>query len=55
MKNIVIDRPGGYRQLTLREDQAPSPRENEVLEKVADAHRVLESGTTVGKIILKPS
>jgi NADPH:quinone reductase-like Zn-dependent oxidoreductase len=33
----------------------PAPLQRFPLEKVADAHRALESGTTVGKIILKPS
>jgi NADPH:quinone reductase-like Zn-dependent oxidoreductase len=37
MKKIVIERPGGYRRLTLREDQAPTPGENEVLVEVSAA------------------
>jgi NADPH:quinone reductase-like Zn-dependent oxidoreductase len=33
----------------------PAPLQRFPLEKVADAHRALESGATVGKLIVKPS
>jgi NADPH:quinone reductase-like Zn-dependent oxidoreductase len=33
----------------------PAPLQRFPLENVADAHRALESGTTAGKLILKPS
>jgi len=37
MKKIVIERPGGYRQLTLRELPVPTPGEDEVLVEVSAA------------------
>ena len=37
MRKIVIERPGGYRRLTLREFPTPTPGENEVLVEVSAA------------------
>jgi NADPH:quinone reductase-like Zn-dependent oxidoreductase len=37
MRKIVIDRPGGYRRLKVREFPMPDPRANEVLVEVAAA------------------
>jgi NADPH:quinone reductase-like Zn-dependent oxidoreductase len=37
MKKIVIERPGGYRQLTLREFPTPTPGENQVLVEISAA------------------
>jgi NADPH:quinone reductase-like Zn-dependent oxidoreductase len=37
MRKIVVERPGGYRQLTLREFPTPNPGENEVLVEVSAA------------------
>lgn len=37
MKKIVIERPGGYRQLKIKEFPTPKPQENEVLVEVSAA------------------
>lgn len=37
MKKIVIERPGGYRQLKIKEAAKPAPEKNEVLVKVTAA------------------
>ncbi len=37
MKKIVIERPGGYRQLKIKEFPTPSPQNNEVLIEVSAA------------------
>jgi NADPH:quinone reductase-like Zn-dependent oxidoreductase len=37
MKKIVIERPGGYRQLKIKEFPTPSPRKNEVLIEISAA------------------
>jgi len=48
MRRVVIDKPGGFRHLRLETAQDLVPRPGEV----ADAHRAIESGTTVGKLAL---
>jgi NADPH:quinone reductase-like Zn-dependent oxidoreductase len=37
MKKIVIERPGGYRQLKIREFPTPNPAENEVVVQISAA------------------
>ena len=37
MKKIVIERPGGYRRLQIKEFPTPTPRNNEVLIEVSAA------------------
>ena len=37
MKKIVIERPGGYRRLQIKESHMPAPQDNEVLVEISAA------------------
>ena len=37
MKSIVIEKPGGYRRLKIKESAEPTPEKNEVLVEVSAA------------------